>query len=254
VYCNRFDLLVSPSTGLLGQMRGFGIRAPTEVIYNPVETGAMQAALDASAAQPAPGSDSGFVVLYVGRLAPEKNLPLLIRAFALLRQRHPSTVLWLAGDGISRASLEALVSELGLRGGVTFLGFVEHSALGGLYARSHVLVLPSTLEVQGLVAVEAMRFGKPIVLSDRIAAARELVVPGENGFIVPSDDPRELARRLEELAADPGRCRAMGEASLRRSRLYDVGEGIDRLEAAYRLLLGSSDPPAASSAASRGPA
>jgi len=132
-------------------------------------------------------------VLYVGRLAPEKNLPELIRGV----ERAPNTFLLLAGTGEEQAELEALAQRL-LPGRHHFAGFFNQDRLGEVYAAADIFALTSSFEPWGLVCNEAMNFGLPLVVSDHVGAGPDLVIPGQTGFIYPLGDPAALARALED--------------------------------------------------------
>jgi glycosyltransferase involved in cell wall biosynthesis len=160
--------------------------------------------------------DGATCVAYVGRLSPEKNVAELIRGV----HGAPSTYLLLVGTGPEQRELEALAAEL-LPGRHRFAGFLNQERLGEAYAAADVLALTSRHEAWGLVCNEAMNFGLPIVVSDRVGAAPDLVAPGETGFLYPSGDVDALSRALEStrqmLLRDPEGVRS---AVLRRVELY----------------------------------
>ena len=133
--------------------------------------------------------------------------------------------------------LRALAEELRITAQVHFCGFMEHARLGALYMAADVFVLPSVVEVQPLVAIEAMRFGRPVIVTRQIAAARELVADGESGYIVAPDDPEGLADRLQTLAGDPSLRKSMGANGIERSRVFAPEHAVRELEEIYRLLL-----------------
>lgn len=151
--------------------------------------------------------------LYAGRLAPEKNLGVLLQA--LRRLADPRLWLLLAGEGRTRPALEEQARALGLTR-VLFLGRQSQEQLARCYAAADVFVLPSAREPWGLVVNEAMNFGLPLVVSERVGAAPDLVEPGGNGLLFPADDPEALAGCLRALAADPGLRARLGARSLAR--------------------------------------
>jgi len=136
-----------------------------------------------------------FAIGAVGRLVPEKGFDVLIRAVAGL----PGAELVLMGDGPERAGLEELGRELGLQDRMTFTGWVEPPWVAR--QRCDVLAIPSRVEGFGLVAVEALLAGIPVVAS-RVGGLTEVVEDGETGLLVPSDDPEALASALRELEVD----------------------------------------------------
>jgi glycosyltransferase involved in cell wall biosynthesis len=225
-YCNRFQLVIVPSAQLMARIEADGVHAPTRYITNPVVFDTPQKV------EPAP-RPAGFVVLYAGRLNPEKNLPLLLRAFRELLGKCPDAALWIAGTGDQRGRLEAMAVSLGIFPRVRFLGFLEHADLARHYAACDVFVLPSVVETQGLVAMEAMRFARPVIVTHAIVSARELVDDGVNGFIVAPDAPAQLAEKLAILAADPALRERLGNAGLQRSLAGSPETVVGALEEAY---------------------
>jgi glycosyltransferase involved in cell wall biosynthesis len=228
---NRMDWVISVSEGIAATLPGKGITRSVTTISNPVEFP------DPTQVTPA-RRDGDFVVLFAGRLEPEKNLPLLIRGFALLAERRPSAVLWIAGRGSQRAALQALASKLGVLSRVRFLGFLDVPGLAARYAACDVFVLPSWVETQGLVALEAMWNGKPVLVSKAIASAEELVTPGVNGWCIDATDHTSLGTKLVEMAASPVECVSMGRAARARVSGLTADQLVPRLEQTYRRVAG----------------
>ncbi len=155
-------------------------------------------------------------VLFVGRLVERyKGVESLLRAAALLEQRGTVPSLLVAGEGPDEASYRLLAGALGLTD-ARFLGNLDHEELCRYYAMADVLVLPSRSEPWGFVLNEGMEFGLPLVVSDRVGAGPDLVVPGDNGFTVALGDAAGLAAAVEQLSREESLRRRMGAASRRR--------------------------------------
>ncbi len=156
-------------------------------------------------------------VLMLGRLSREprygKGYEAMIRAWPRVLERHPDGRLWIAGKGRKRAELESLVEELGLGEHVRFWGWVEEEQKQELIRRARCLALPSRGEGFGLVYLEAMRLGRPSLVSSR-DAGREVVNPPEAGLEADPADPEALAEAAARLMAAGGEW----EAWSRRSR------------------------------------
>jgi glycosyltransferase involved in cell wall biosynthesis len=151
-----------------------------------------------------------LVVLTAARLAPEKGLDVLVRAAAAAPDAR--VLLVFAGDGPEREALARLVQELGVR--AELLGDVQPpSRLVELYAAADAFALLSYHEPWGVVVNEAAACGLPLVLSDRVGAAYDLLRDGENGYLVPAGDAARAAAALSRLAASPEYRRALGERS-----------------------------------------
>ena len=140
--------------------------------------------------------EESYAVLYCGRLSPEKSPGYLIQAYQ--RLELPNKVLLVVGDGELRQSLTDYVNSNNIES-VKFFGFQNRNEISKYYAASDVLVLPSDQETWGIVVNEAMCFGLPVVVSDQVGAARDLVHQGDNGFIFPRGDVEELTRILRQL-------------------------------------------------------
>ena len=149
------------------------------------------------------------VVLSVARLIPEKGLSTLIRAAAATGDRRIRVVV--AGSGPDWQQLTELAESLGVT--LTLLGDLDEEALAEAYVRADIFALLSMYETWGVVVNEAASSGLPLLLSDRVGAARDLVRGGTNGFVVSAEDVAAAAAALERLAADPDLRRAAGEHS-----------------------------------------
>ncbi len=138
------------------------------------------------------------VVLYVGRLAPEKNLPVALEAFARVHGHDPSVVFLLVGTGALRQVLETQAAGLGVGPRVRFAGHLEGAELFGCYRMASLLVLPSTHEPYGAVVNEALICGVPVACSVRAGAA-QLIRPGVNGALLDPADDGSIDRAFEAL-------------------------------------------------------
>ncbi len=155
----------------------------------------------------------GFLLI-AGRMASGeryKGHDQLLEALPNLLAEHPESRLVIAGDGDDRARLEAKAAALGFGGSVAFTGFVSEATLAELYRRCAAFVMPSRGEGFGLVYLEAMRAGKP-VLAARGSAAEEIVRHGDTGLLVDPEDRDELTAALASFLRDSESARRMGEA------------------------------------------
>ena len=138
--------------------------------------------------------------LYVGRLAPEKNIGCLIEAYAYYRRSGGTWQLVLAGEGPSRPALETQARECGFADTIGFAGLKSTDELAPYYAFAGAFVLPSITEPWGLVVNEAMASGLPVIVSDQCGCAEDLVAEGENGLLFDPHDSSELAGCLIRMA------------------------------------------------------
>ena len=177
-------------------------------------------------------------VLYVGRLAAQKNLSRWLRVAARVAEQEPEVELLWAGDGPLRASLQAEAERLGLGGRLRQRGAVPYADLAALYANAAVLLLTSDYEGLPRVAVEAGLHGLPVV-APALPGLEDVVASGETGVLCPGGDEAALASAVVRLLRDPALRAAMGaraQALVRRE--FDpetlAGRWVDVLVAAAR--------------------
>lgn len=167
------------------------------------------------------------LLLVPGRMVKSKGIDLAIRAVAQLQDLPCRLVV--AGDGPQRAALEQLTRDLGVTPRVTFTGEILPTELASWYARASVILFPVLRpEPFGLIGVEALAYGKPIVAFDG-GAVDEWLWPGETGIKVEERTPEAFALALRELVRDPQRCAAMGQAAKRRHAFFHPDAFVQRL-------------------------
>lgn len=167
-------------------------------------------------------------VLNVSRINdPRKNIPLLLRAFAQARADHPDVRLVLAGDEPGPALL-AEVEQLGIGEAVEFAGKVSAERLVELYQHADLFAISSTQEGLGIVMLEAMACGAPVVATD-CGGPEGIVVDGQTGRLVANNDAAALGTAIGELLADPEGLTAMGERSAAYIRQHAVAPAVERV-------------------------
>jgi D-inositol-3-phosphate glycosyltransferase len=182
------------------------------------------------------------VVLAVGRIEPLKGLDILIRAVAQVTDRSRLRLLIVGGDEQARpefARLEGIADEVGVRGLVTFAGAVPHEELAAYYRAADVVAIPSFSESFGLVAVEAMASGVPVVAS-RVGGLASTVADGRTGYLIPWRCPEPFAEKIELLLRNQQLRSALGRAGVEAMRAYSWESVADRLVALYERVERSS--------------
>ncbi len=172
--------------------------------------------------------DDAPVVLFCGKFIEKKQPLLLLDAFERVRRRRRCWLL-MVGDGPLRQAAEALVERRRIPG-VLMPGFLNQTEVPRAYSAADVFVLPSAFhETWGLVVNEAMNFGLPVVVSNKVGCGEDLVRRGWNGFIVDHRDAVALARAIEALVVDQEMRRAFGARSIKLVGEYSIsacGDGI----------------------------
>ncbi len=203
---NRACVTFAPTRELCAELAALGFRNLT-VLSRGVDTRQFSPARRSAKLRTAWGAAPGDpVVIHVGRMAAEKNYPLLLRAFAAMRSANPRCRFVLVGDGPLRPSLRHA------HPGAVFTGFIPRDQLAEHYASADLYVHASLTETFGNVLTEAMASGLATASFD-YAAARQFVRDGENGLVVPCARPGALIAAAVRLAAEPGLCARLGPAA-----------------------------------------
>lgn len=186
------------------------------------------------------GRETGTRLLFVGRLAGVKGVPVLLQALARLKTQHPALQLTLIGDGPERPRIEAEAKALGLGDNTRFLGYQSQDAVAEALQQSDLFVLPSFAEGLPVVLMEAMAAALPVVTT-RIAGVPELVQDGESGLLVAPGDVDALSTALETLVSDPKRRARMGRAGREKvCAEFDIMTEARKLSALFRQPAGNA--------------
>jgi phosphatidyl-myo-inositol alpha-mannosyltransferase len=187
--------------------------------------------------RPVQGLPAGPKILWVNRLDPQKGFEIMLRAFERLASEVGEAHLLVAGDGRDRALLRSLPRQL--RSRILRLGTVPHEELPRYHAAADVFVAPATgQESFGIVLVEAMAAGVPVVASD-IAGYREVVRDGVDGLLVPPNDPIALAAAIRRILSEPELAASLKDAGRSRAEAFSWLAVAPRLEAVYDRVLGA---------------
>lgn len=176
--------------------------------------------------------------VYVGDLIPRKGIDLLIRSFARLLQSVPDALLTLIGKGVDLEMLKSLAKELGCEHAVLFPGNVPYESVPAEMVRHDVFILPSRLDVFGLVVAEAVACGLPVICSRYAGAANDMVK--QNGFIVDPENLDEMVSAMEKMALNPQMRVEMAEAGKILARKNDLAAAVKGYADAVRLALHST--------------
>jgi len=188
-------------------------------------------------------------LLFVGRIEPLKGIDTLIQAIGLIRQRDVYTCLTVIGgdptidlevEDSEMRRLQAICAEAGLSDLVTFIGKRGQYTLPYYYSAAEAVVVPSHYESFGMVALEAMACGTPVVAS-QVGGLAFLVKDGETGFTVPVEDPAALADRLVQLFCDPDLRSEMGQRAAAFAQEYSWERIAARITALYQQLISDNE-------------
>jgi 1,2-diacylglycerol 3-alpha-glucosyltransferase len=233
------DLVIIPSPSMRKVLdEQLGLELPIEVIPNGLDLTPYRRDI-----QPIDRAGFGFstdhvICIYVGRLSPEKNLNLLLRAFYGVAMTYDHVRLLLVGDGPERENLESQVKLMNIGAKVHFTGMVEYKDIPAYLATSDIFVTPSSAETFGLSTVEAMAAGLPALGIDA-PGTTDVIEDGITGLVA-TDDLAVFTAKLVFLATNHEVRREMGKQAAQASRKYDIQTTTDILLRHYQELVESA--------------
>ncbi len=198
--CNAVDALVVPSQPMLDVLRTYGIDTKASVIPTGLQDTSFANADGLRFKDQHSIDNNRPMLLYVGRVAYEKNIPFLFRMTRLLAERYPGVLLVVAGEGPAERSLHQLATTLKIEDNVQFIGYLDrNTALNDCYKSADVFVFSSKSETQGLVLLEAMAQGTPVVGIAELGTA-SILIEGQGALIAPDNEEifaDKVARLIE---------------------------------------------------------
>lgn len=235
--CNALDAVIVPSSAMRERLTGYGVSVPLQVLPTGIPMRQF-AAGDGPAFRYRHGILSTRpVALFVGRVAHEKNIGFLLDALGHARRSRPDLLLVVAGEGPAMPDLKARVKALGLRDAVEFIGYLDRrSELPGCYAAADVFVFASRTETQGLVLLEAMAAGLPVIaLADM--GTTDILAPGR-GAISPPAEPQAFGEALADFLNRPSAWRHLRREAPTYAAEWSDAAMAARLAVLYRELAG----------------
>ncbi|MCW3107541.1 MAG: rfaG [Segetibacter sp.] len=172
------------------------------------------------------------ILLFVGRVDPEKNLEEVVRAVALAVKKVDFYFV-IVGKGIRKAMLENLALELNIADRIIFTGYVPEEELPYFYKLSHCFVIASIAELLSLATLQAMASGLPVIAAD-VCALSELVQDNVNGYLFKSGDIHAIAQGMNNVVTRQDLYHAMCEKSLEYSRRHDINKTVESFERVYK--------------------
>ena len=200
--CHAVAGVIVPSGAMAEILWSYGVNTPLQVIPTGIEAAPFASGDGAAFRANLSIGPERRVLLYAGRIAPEKNIPLLLDVVERLRPALPEVLLLLAGDGPARPALEAQSVQRGLSGAVRFLGYLDReSTLRDAYQAAELFVFPSQTETQGMVLLEALAAGLPVVAIPALGAADLLAA--RQGSRSARPDPDDFSEQCLRILRDP---------------------------------------------------
>ncbi|MBU2082272.1 glycosyltransferase [Patescibacteria group bacterium] len=212
-YYGKCSFISAPSQSVFEEMEKFGFKTNHEVISNPVNAGifSVSTEYDINVLKNKFGINDKTLV-YAGRLAPEKNIDIIIKAVALVKKKIPSVTLAMAGHGVSLEAIKKLAKELDVQENVKFLGVISQFDLANLYRASEIFTITSTSETQSMTLIQAMACGLPVI-GVRARALPEYIE--NNGILIEPGDFKGLSEKIIELLENQSLRAELGEHGLK---------------------------------------
>lgn len=233
---NSLDGMVIPSRPMLDVLRQYGVSSHAEVIptglqpssFTPGDGPAFRAKYGIAQDRP--------VLLFVGRVAHEKNIGFLLKVLERVRQDAPDILFVIAGEGPALAGLEADVIRMGLTANVMFIGYLDrHAELNSCYRAGDIFVFSSRTETQGLVLLEAMAQGVPVV-SIAEMGTRDVLREGQ-GVWIAREDVEDFADKVIRLLADRQERTTLGQLGRDYAQLWSSGSMAERMLQFYQGMI-----------------
>ena len=232
-YYNQVDHVITPSEASMKWLRRHSVHRPITVI--PTGVSRLLSVNRSETRQRLGIAPNHKVLLYVGRIAKEKNMSVLFEAAALVFASDPHARLWLVGDGPYREQCSQMARELGIGDRVKFVGFIPREEVDAYYAASDLFVFSSLTETQGLVVNEAMSYGLPAVVVNGGGAGAS-VVDDVNGLLV-RNDSEQMAESILTILNDEQLAAKLSDGALRTGREYSVASMAERAVDVYRSVI-----------------
>lgn len=237
-FYSKSNLTICPSKFAESKLHMYGFRKKTIVISNGVELNEFKIRKVSDEFYKKFNLDkSDKRILFVGRLSIEKNAQTLIKAMPYVLKKIEKVHLDVVGKKqLYYSKLNKITEELGIKKHISFLGRVSDKDLNNAYNACDIFCLPSFVELEGMVVLEAMATGKPIIISNAKESASKYYVD-KNGYLFKVEDPKDLANKLIKILSSKAIQIKMGKQSLKIVKSLSMDKCIDKLESVYSELI-----------------
>lgn len=231
---NYCDLVIAPSKKMEHQLRRWKTTAPIEILPTGVDKITTTKQKIADRKKEYSISDNDLVVMFTGRLGKEKNVELLVKAFAKAKKKLPQLKLLLVGDFKHADELLDLADELGVSDSVIKTGYIENKDLGSVLGCADLFALPSLTDTQNLALNEAAQAGLPLLAVDPLI--NNVIKDGLNGYIT-KPTITAFADGIVKILSDPQKAKRMGGLSAKRAEAFSEHSQATKLANLYREIL-----------------
>jgi glycosyltransferase involved in cell wall biosynthesis len=238
-FCDSTDMVVAPSNGLKQVLKRAGVTNHVQVVPNGVDMSPFHREIEPIDRSEFNFTNENVILVFSGRIAPEKNLPFLLRAFNGAAQAYENLCLLILGDGPDRENLEDRVRHMGIENRVFFTGMVKYEQMPRYLVTADAFVTASVTEVHPLSVIEAMGAGLP-VLGIQSPGVGDTVTDGKDGYIVPDEDLAAFTAKMVRLATDADLRKKMSVNAKKTSDLYNYERTSQQMYALYEQVIANS--------------
>ena len=237
--CNAVDGIIVPSTAMLDILRQYGIHKPIEIIATGLDAQCYKAGDGRRFRHKYDIDSERPVLVHIGRLAHEKNIDFLLHMLVELRKHVPDVLLVIAGEGPAHEHLLRLSSQLGLDNNLLFVGYLNRETdLLDCYCAGNVFVFSSRTETQGLVLLEAMAQGIPVV-SLSILGTRDILDTGR-GVLIAKDDIQDFTGKVKQVLTDSSLSSRLGSEAAEYAKTWSSRAFAEKKQSFYEKTIQQS--------------
>lgn len=220
-FCRSCDLIIAPSNGMRKVLERIGVTSTIEVVPNGVDITPLRQSIQPFSRRELGIPDNAIVLIYTGRLGPEKNLIFLLRSVSGVLKAFDHVFLILVGDGPERENLEDRVIHMGINSRVHFVGMVPHEEIYTYLVGADAFVTASVTEVHPLSVIEAMAAGLPVLGIDSPGIG-DTIEDGISGYLVHDEDLAAFTAKLVRLISEDQRRKMMGSQARQEAEKYAI--------------------------------
>jgi len=224
LFYNRCDMVITPSNIIKKELKKHGLNSRIEVVSNGVDLNKFYRKII---------KNKKITILHVGRISYEKNVDVVLQAMKIVSLYNKIKFI-IVGGGPDLEKLKKYAEGINLD--VEFTGVIKNENLAGYYNKANIFVTASTIETEGIVILEAMACGLPIVGVNKLAIP-EIVKNGKNGFVANENEPEDIAKYLIKLIKSKGLRNKLGRNSIKIARKYSLDNSVRKLENIYYSFL-----------------
>lgn len=239
-FYNKCDHVITPTKTFKKQLESWGVKTPVSAISNGIETARFvkkYSADEIKAVKQKYALSDKPTVLYLGRIDKDKSIDVLVKSVPLVLEKIDAHFI-IAGKGGEVENIKKLSSELKIKKNITFIGFLDHNSddFVLIYKSASLFAIPSTIETQSLVTLEAMASSLPVVAADA-GALPELAHNNINGFLFTPFDEKELAEKIIFILSDKDRIEKMGEESHKIAMTHEMNYAFAEMLELYKNVI-----------------